>query len=188
MVSGDNPKRSAENHVRQPLVMEPRRVDRFLDVHRVVDHIQDGVEHGVDDRAATGTTGHHDQPAAARHDGRRHARQHPLARCSEIGRRAYQPACRRQAWPAVEIAHLVVEQEPRAWDDDARTVGLFERVGQRDRITVSIDDGQMRRFFSLRSATRTTRVTTPTPGRSGSSAADGRRTPWRSVVRSAWRD
>ena len=40
------------DHVGQPLVVEAAGVDRFLRVHAEVDHVEDRLEHGVDDGAA----------------------------------------------------------------------------------------------------------------------------------------
>ena len=59
-----------------------------------------------------GLPGHHHEPAILRHDRRRHARQHPLAGLRQIGRRADEAARRREAGRGVEVAHLVVQQEP----------------------------------------------------------------------------
>ena len=76
---------------RQPLLVEARRVDRFLDVHAVVDHVEDAVQHGGDDAAAARRADHHHRLAVLRDDGRAHRAQRPLARGDRIGLALHQP-------------------------------------------------------------------------------------------------
>ena len=46
------------NHVRQPLMMQPRRVHGVLHGHLEVDEIEHDFHHSVDDRASAGTADH----------------------------------------------------------------------------------------------------------------------------------
>ena len=57
---------------RQPLLVEARRVDGFLDGHAVVDDIDDRACHHGDDAATAGCADDHDRLAVARDDGRAH--------------------------------------------------------------------------------------------------------------------
>ena len=47
-------------------MVEPRRVDRLLRVHAEVHDVDDRFERGVDDRAAAGAAGDHEQLAVLR--------------------------------------------------------------------------------------------------------------------------
>ena len=110
----------------QPLVMEPGRVHRLLHIHPEVDDVQDGVEHGVDDGAPAGASGHHDEMAVLGDDRRRHAGEHSFAGLGEVRRRADQAGLGGQARSGVEVAHLVVEEEAGSGHDDFRAVGLLQ--------------------------------------------------------------
>ena len=142
-VSGRQPELLVPQLVGQPLVMEARGVDRLLHVHPEVHDVEDGEQHGIDDGAAARAPDGHEQLAVPREDGRRHAREHPLARGGEVGLGADQPRAVGEAGAGVEVAHLVVQQEAAAGDDDLRSVAVLERVGERDRVAVGVHHGQM---------------------------------------------
>jgi len=133
----------------QPLVVHARRVDGGPAVHAVGHDVQHDVEDGVDDRAASRRAGHEDQPAAPGDDGRRHRAEHSLARLDEIRRRADVARDVGLARLLVEVAHLVVEQEAGALDDDPRAVPALQRVRAADRHAVPVDDGKMGRLATL---------------------------------------
>ncbi len=61
----------------------------------------------------------------SRHDRRRHRAEHALARRDEVRRRADVAGEVGRARLLVEVAHLVVEQEPGAGDDDVRAVAAL---------------------------------------------------------------
>src|ERR1041384_3687499 len=48
------PVRLVNQFIRQPLMMNPRGIDRLLNVHVVVDDIRDYIKHGIDDRRSAG--------------------------------------------------------------------------------------------------------------------------------------
>ena len=60
------------------------------------------------------------------------------------------PARVRFARLLVEVAHLVVQQEPGALDDDVRSEAAFERVGARDGHAGAIDHREVGRLVRLR--------------------------------------
>ena len=61
----------------------------------------------------------------------------------------------------VEVAHLVVEQDARALDDDVRSVAAFERVGVRDGHAVLVDHREVRRLVRTRTACGTVTMSLP---------------------------
>src|SRR5687768_18555308 len=63
----------ARYFIRQPLMMNARRVDRLLDIHVVVDHVGDDAQDRVDDRWTTWTPDRKPKTAILpQHDRRRH--------------------------------------------------------------------------------------------------------------------
>ena len=135
--------------VGQPLVVHPAGVHGFLRVHAEVDDVEDGHQHGVDDGAAAGRAGDHEELAVLGQDRRRHARQHPLAGHGQVGLGADVAVVVGHLGRRVEVAHLVVEQEAGARHDDARAVAVLERVGHRHGVALRVDDRQVRRLLRL---------------------------------------
>src|SRR5207253_7193602 len=71
--------------IRQPLMMNPRRVDRLLDVHVVIDHVRDYVEDGIEYRWTTRTANRKPKAAIfAQDECGRHRRQGTLARRDRV--------------------------------------------------------------------------------------------------------
>ena len=66
---------------------QPRRVDRLLDRHAVVDQVQRNVQYGIDDGRAAWRTVGRDRLAVLEQDARRHARAWPLVRSDVVGAR-----------------------------------------------------------------------------------------------------
>jgi len=66
-------------HVRPPLVVEPRRRDRLARVHPVVDDVEHREERRRDDARPARAPRHEVGAAVPQHDRRRHARERPLA-------------------------------------------------------------------------------------------------------------
>ena len=80
-----------ERRLRQPLLVDPRRVDGFLEIHPVVDRVEDHLQDDGDDAAAAGRADHQYRLAVARDDRRRHRGQRPLAGGDRIGLALHQP-------------------------------------------------------------------------------------------------
>ena len=87
---------------------------------------------------------------AVEHDRRRHRGQHALAGFDRIRIGADDAVEIGRARLGAEVVHLVVEQEPRARDDDAAAEIGVERVGVGDGVAPAIDDREMRRVARLR--------------------------------------
>ena len=66
-------------NIGKPLMMQPRRIHRGLNVHVVIHDIDNDIEHGVDDRAAAGAARDQQHLAVPGHDGRRLRAEHALA-------------------------------------------------------------------------------------------------------------
>ena len=111
-------------------MVEARGVDGFLDVHPEIHDIEDHLKHGIDDPAPTGCADHHEELPVLGEDRRSHAREHSLPRGREVRFGADEPLFRREARPRVEVPHLVVQEEPRAGDDDLGSVPVFQRIRQ----------------------------------------------------------
>ena len=141
---------SLEAHpVREPLVVQPRRIDGRADVHVELQHVEDDLQRGVDDGPAAGTAGDQHHLAVLGHDGRRLRAEHPFARSDLVGGRADVAVARRHSGEPVEVHHLVVEQEAGPLDHDARAVAAFQRVGVADGHAVAVDHREMRGAVAL---------------------------------------
>ena len=130
--------------VRQPLMVQPRRGDRGGDIHVVVEHIDDHLQHRGDDAAAARRSRHQHRLAVLQHDGRRHRRQRPLAGPGQIGLEADQAEGVGGAGRRGEIVELVVEQHAGAFGDQADAVGKIQRIGVADRVALAVDHREMR--------------------------------------------
>src|SRR5437867_13007510 len=74
-------KRFVNKLVRQPLVMDPRRVNSLLNIHVVIDDIRDHLQYGVDDSRAAGTAYcKPERTILAQYKSWRHCRERALAR------------------------------------------------------------------------------------------------------------
>ena len=135
--------------VGQPLVVDAPGVHRFLGVHSVIHDIQDGLHHGVDDRPTAGRAGDHEEFPVLRHDGGRHARQHPLVAFGEVRVGADEAAFVGEAGGGVEVTHLVVQQEAAAGDHDAGAVAELEGIGERDRVPFPVHHREVGRLFAF---------------------------------------
>ena len=130
------PEHLVRDAIGQPLMMEARRVDRLLDVHPEVDDVQDRLQHGVDDRAAAraARSTRNSLPSFARIVGvMLESMRLPGARV-RLG--ADQALGVGDPGAGVEVAHLVVQQEPAPGTRSASR-SRFERVGERDRVPSS---------------------------------------------------
>ena len=77
--------------VRQPLMVDARRVDGFLDIHAVIDDIDDRFERDRDDARAAGAADDHERLAILGNDRRAHGRKRRLLRLDGIGFSLHQP-------------------------------------------------------------------------------------------------
>ena len=130
--------------IRQPLMMQARGCDGGGDVHVVVEHVDDHLQHRGDDAAAAGRARHQHRLAVFQHDGRRHRRQRPLAGAGQIGLEADQAEGIRRAGRRGEIVELVVEQHAGAVGDQPDAIAEIQRVGVADRVARTVDHRKMR--------------------------------------------
>ena len=134
--------------VREPLVMEARRVDGLLRVmpksrtFMIVwsTDVKIGAPPGDPITITTSPSrkrivGHIDDSSACSVRSRWPCRHHAVVV--------------RYAVLDAEVVHLVVEQKPGALDDDAVAVPAVQRVGVGDRVAVAVDDREMRRARAL---------------------------------------
>ncbi len=139
-VSGLTAKRSRLVGFGQPLLVEARRVDRLLHGHVVVDDVDDRVQHRGDDPAAARRADDHHRPAVLADDGRAHRAERPLARRDRVGLALDQAVDVRHAELGGEVVHLVVEQDAGSGGGDLGAEPVVERVGDRDRVALGVDD------------------------------------------------
>lgn len=120
--------------VRHPLLVETRRVDGLLDVHLVIDDVENGQQGRGNDATAARRADHHHGLAILGHDGRAHRRQRRLARCDGVGFTLDQAVHVRHADLDGEIVHFIVEDHPGLARHHAGTEPVIEGVGHRDRV------------------------------------------------------
>ena len=103
--------------------MNAGRVDRLLNVHVVIDHVRDHIEHGIDNRRPAGAADcEPERTVFAQHECRSHCRQRPLARRDRVALALNQAVEIRRAGLGSEVIHLVVHDQPSALRDDRRAV------------------------------------------------------------------
>ncbi len=118
---------------------EVRRIQRRLERHAPVERRDDDARHVVDDRVTAGRPDdHHEPPVRVEHESGRHRTARTLARLDPVRDRS--PALLRDER---EVGELVVEQEP-AHEPVVPEQELDAR-GQRHRIALGVDDGDVRR-------------------------------------------
>jgi len=100
--------------VGQPLMVQPRCRHRRGDIHMVIEHVDDHLQHRRNDAAAAGRTRHQHRLAVLQHDGWRHRRQGPLAGAGQVGLESDQTEGVGGAGRRGEIVELVVEQHAGA--------------------------------------------------------------------------
>jgi outer membrane protein OmpA-like peptidoglycan-associated protein len=98
--------------VGQPLVVDARRDARLRDIHAVVDHVGDHLQHGGDDAAAARAAGDELHFAVLQNDRRAHGGERPLARLHRIRVPADQAIGVWHARLGGKVVHLVVERMP----------------------------------------------------------------------------
>ena len=125
-------------------MMEARPVHGVLHVHVEIDHVQDHLQHAVDDARSARRAQHQEELAVAQQDGRRHGRERPLARLDGVGFALDQAEQILLARLGGEIVHFVVQQESQARDRDAAAVAAVQRVGDRHGVALAVDDVVMR--------------------------------------------
>ena len=108
---GTQRERLDERGLRQPLLMEARRVDRFLQVHAVVDRVEDHLHDDGDDAAAAGRADDQHGLAVPRHDRRAHRRERPLAGRDRVGFALHQ---------AVDVRHAGLRRRSRPFRCSSR--------------------------------------------------------------------
>src|SRR5216683_77027 len=96
--------------VREPLVVDARRIDGFGEVHVMIDDIGDRLEGDSDDPRTARTADDHEDLAVAQGNGRAHRAQWPLARSDRIGCTLDEAKHVRYARLRGEVVHLVVEE------------------------------------------------------------------------------
>jgi hypothetical protein len=139
-------------HVRflgQPLLVDSRCVDRFLQIHAVVDDVEQRERDRRDDATAARRTQHQPGFAITQHDGGRHGAQRCLAGLDFVVLALHETVEIRYADLGREVVHLVVEQHARARRGDARAKPVVECVGEGDRVALAVDDRIVRRVGSL---------------------------------------
>ncbi len=123
--------------VRQPLMVEPRRIGRFGDVHAIIDAIHHHLQHCSDDPAPPGL------PVTSQ--------VYRLSPQSLVTLTTADVYSARRRWhhrpPPVnvrharfsgEIIHLIIKQNTALARDNTRTEGGVQRIGHRHRVTVFI--------------------------------------------------
>ena len=116
----------------------------------MVDQVERGVEHRVDDGGAARRAVGRDRFAFTEHDGRRHAGARPLAWRDVVG--AGIAGGRIEGRREVKVGQFIVEQKAVARHHDAATPGLLDGGGVADDVAPPIDDGKVRgvdAFFFL---------------------------------------
>ena len=100
-------------------------------------------------RRARPATQHQKQLAIFQHDRWRHRRQRALARTDRIRRALDQPVHVRHARLGGEVVHLIVQQKAQPFGGDARSEGVVQRCGNRNRIAGRIHHRVVRRVLRL---------------------------------------
>src|SRR6266566_3463384 len=104
-----NAKRFVNKLVRQPLMVDPWRVDRLLNVHVVIDDIRDHLQYGIDNGWASGTAYcKPEQTVLAQHKRWRHRREGALARPDGVVLALNQSVGIWRPRLGGEIVHLIV--------------------------------------------------------------------------------
>ena len=130
--------------VRQPLMMDARRIDRFLRFHAVIDDVHHDFGHRGDDARAARATEHQEDLAVLGDERGRHRGERPLPGLDRVRRALHQPEKIGHAWFHGEVIHLVVEEEPRARRDHIRAEQAVDGEGHGDGVAVLVDDRIMR--------------------------------------------
>ena len=131
-------------------MMDPRRVDRSLDIHIVIDNVDNALRNGrYDPRTSAGTEGKPQRAVLSQYDRRRHRRKRTFTRLDRIAFTLYQPEHIRLARSSGKIVHLIIEQHAGPLGSHSRTIEVVYCLGIRDLGSLRIDDGVMRRFHRL---------------------------------------
>ena len=129
--------------------MKSRRINRFLNIHAVINHVHDRVNNGGDDVTATGCPDHHHQLAIPIHNRRAHRTQRPLAWRNCVGFALHKAIGVRHTELHGEVIHFIVEQHTRSRRRDACAEPAVQCVCHGHRIAVFIDDRIVRRVAAL---------------------------------------
>ncbi len=130
--------------IRQPLMVQTGCIDRGGDVHAIIEHIDDHLEHRGDDAAAAGRARHQNRLVVLQHNGRRHRGQRPFAGAGQIGLEPDEAIGIGGAGGSREIVEFVVEQHAGAVRDQADAIAEIQRIGVADRIAQAINHRKMR--------------------------------------------
>src|SRR5215213_3274229 len=97
-----------------------RRVKRLLDIHPVIDDVDDDLKDGCSDAAAAACA--HAEPERAifsEHDSWCHRRERAFAALDCIALALNDAPCVWRPWLGGEVVHFIVEQNAGAFDRDA---------------------------------------------------------------------
>ena len=119
--------------VGEPLVMGPRGVDGLSSVQAELHEIEHDPERGVGDGPSSRRAGDDPHSSVFEHERRSLGAEHPLVGLDPVGRRSDPAAGIGPVRDQVEVAHLVIEQEPRPGDHALGAVGVLEGIGQSPR-------------------------------------------------------
>src|SRR5437588_6306040 len=110
-------------------MMNPRRVDRLLDVHVAVDHVRDYVEDCIYYCWTTRTANRKPKAAVfAQDECGRHRRQRTLAWRDRVALALDQAIEIWRAGFGGKVIHLVIHDDTGAFGDNPRSIRVVERV------------------------------------------------------------
>jgi hypothetical protein len=108
--------------------MKAGRIGSLLDIQTVVDHADEIVGHGGNDRGAAWRAKDKGQIPVSGDDGWRHGGERTFAGSDEIGRTLNETELIGRVEPGSKVVHLVVQQEAKPSDGDAGAKTSVESV------------------------------------------------------------
>ena len=124
-------------------MMQPRRIDRFLNVHPKIHHADQNIRNRGNDGRAARRAQHQKKLAVFQNNSRRHRGERPLGGANGVGRALDESIGVGHALLGGEVVHFVVEQKAQALGGDARSEGIVERGRDRHRVAFWIDHRKM---------------------------------------------
>ncbi len=113
----------------------------------MIDDVHDHLEDRRYDPRASRASCNQERSSLLQDNGGGHGAQHALIRSYSICLALYKPRGVEPARPEVEIIHLVIEEKPGAFHDDATTEIAVQGECTRYRIAVSVYNRKMGRFI-----------------------------------------
>ena len=137
------------DNIRQPLMMHSRCTRGDTDIHLVVDHVHDHLQHRRYDPAAARAARCEHGSAVLEHHRRRHRAQRPFACFNRIRHPADQSIGICCAGLGGKIIHFVVQDKAGAGDTHAGTERQIECIAVGNHVAVSVNNGEVRRIDTL---------------------------------------